>query len=81
MGFVLMGGARLACWMDQPHVQHVLLLLILANAAILGLENYASIESRWGQSLRLADQTLLCIFAAEIAARIVGHGRNFPRGP
>ena len=82
MGFVLMGWrARLACWIDQPRLQHVLLLLILANAAILGLESYPSIESRWGRWLGIADQALLCIFTAEIAARIVGHGRNFFRDP
>jgi len=82
MGFVLMGWrARLARWMDQPRLQHILLLLILANAAILGLESYPAIESRWGRWLGMADQVLLCIFTAEIAARIVGHGRNFFRDP
>lgn len=73
--------ARLASWVDQPRLQHVLLLLILANAAILGLESYPAIEARWKLWLVMADRTLLGIFTVEIAARIVGHGRNFFRDP
>jgi len=72
---------RLACWMDQPRLQRLLLLLILANAAILGLESYPAIEARWGRWLVMADRALLGIFTVEIAARMVGHGRNFFRDP
>ncbi len=80
-GVLTVWRARLACWMDQPRIQHVLLVLILANAAILGLESYPSIEARWGRWLVMADRLLLGIFTAEIALRIVGHGRNFFRDP
>jgi len=73
--------ARLAHRMEQPRLQHMLLVLILANAAILGLESYPVIQARWGQWLEIADRVLLGIFTVEIAARIVGNGRNFFRDP
>jgi voltage-gated sodium channel len=73
--------ARLASRMDQPRLQQVLLLLILANAAILGLESYPAIAERWGRWLSLGDRLLLGVFTVEIAVRIIAHGRRFFRDP
>ncbi len=73
--------ARLALWMDRPRLQQYLLLLILVNAAILGLESYPAIAERWGRWLAAADRVLLGIFTVEIAARIVARGGAFFRDP
>ena len=73
--------ARLAARVESPPAQHLLIALILANAAILGLETDPSVMARWGVWLVRLDQALLAVFVVEIVLRIVAHGARFFRDP
>ena len=46
------------------------LALILANAALMGLETWGPLVARWGGALVLAETVLQALFVAEIALRL-----------
>ncbi|HVL55655.1 MAG TPA: ion transporter [Burkholderiaceae bacterium] len=73
--------ARLAAQLERPATQRGIIALILANAAILGLETSPAVMARWGETLLVLDQAILTIFVVEIALRIVAHGPRFFRDP
>ena len=56
-----------------------MVLAILANAVVIGLETYDSIEDRHGDLLALLNDVFLGLFTLEIAVRIAAHGRR-PQG-
>lgn len=70
---------RCAAWLETPPVQNALIALILANAAILGLETFPAIDAKWGEALRVADKAILAIFVLEIGIRIAAHRGAFFR--
>jgi voltage-gated sodium channel len=72
---------RLAATIEAPRVQHAIILLILVNAAILGLETSEHAMARWGPTLIALDRGILAVFVVEIAVRLVAHGRRFFRDP
>jgi voltage-gated sodium channel len=72
---------KLAATVEAPQIQHTIIVLILINAAILGLETSPAAMARWGSTLQWLDQVILIIFVAEIAARIAAHGLRFFRDP
>lgn len=72
---------RLSCFIDHPGVQRALIVLILVNAAILGMETSKSIMARWGEWLVLADHFILAVFVVEIALRLAVHRWAFFRDP
>jgi voltage-gated sodium channel len=72
---------RLAARIEAPRAQRVLIALILANAAILGLETVPAAMDRWGPVLTMLDQVILAVFVVEIALRIAAHGLRFFRDP
>lgn len=72
---------RLAARLETPSMQNGLIALILVNAAILGLETFPSIEARWGDALRAADQTILAVFVVEIGIRVAAYRTAFFRDP
>ncbi|MFE7762766.1 ion transporter [Streptomyces sp. NPDC057438] len=58
--------------------------LILANAALLGVETYSALVAGWGTWLRLAEHAFLVAFTAEILVRACAHAdrpRDFLRDP
>ncbi|MDW8806745.1 ion transporter [Streptomyces scabiei] len=58
--------------------------LILANAALLGVETYSALVTGWGTWLRLAEHAFLVAFTAEILLRACAHAdrpRDFLRDP
>ncbi|MEU9735437.1 ion transporter [Streptomyces sp. NPDC048002] len=60
------------------------LSLILANAALLGLETYRGLAADWAHGLRLAEHLCLAAFTVEIALRLCAHAdrpRDFLRDP
>ncbi len=61
---------------DSSRFQIFIFGVILANAAVLGLETYESIERDAGAALALVNNVCLAIFVIEIAIRIVAHGRR-----
>ena len=64
---------------SQPWFGHTIIVLILVNAAILGLETYPSVMAAAGYWLVLVDHIILAIFVAEITLRVVAQGRAFVR--
>jgi voltage-gated sodium channel len=61
---------------DSNWFQLFILGVILANAVVLGLETYDSIEREAGEALDVLNGVFLGIFVVEIAIRIAAHGRR-----
>ncbi|GGW74010.1 ion transporter [Streptomyces griseoloalbus] len=58
--------------------------VILANAALLGLETYSGVVTEWHPWLRLAEQACLTAFTVEILLRMAAHAdrpRDFWKDP
>ena len=73
--------ARLQLWLEQPFVQHFILLLIVVNAVVLGLETSASVMADYGRTLLAVDAVILALFVVEIAVRIFVYRGSFFRDP
>ena len=70
---------RLRAFLDQRWFVNLVLVVILANALILGAETMVS-----GTALEILmdiDHTMLGFFVLELLLRIVAHGRKFFRDP
>jgi voltage-gated sodium channel len=61
---------------DQPQFQRAVLLLIIVNAALMGLETWPALQQRWSATFALANSVVQALFLAEIAVRIAAHGRK-----
>jgi voltage-gated sodium channel len=72
---------RLSQWLETPFVQHGLVVLILINALILGLETSALVMMKWGPWLIAADRMILAVFVIEIAVRLAAHRLAYFRDP
>ena len=72
---------RLQQVIEQPAVQRSILLLIVINAAILGMQTSPALVASWGELLRVLDMLILGVFVVEIAARIYVHRAAFFRDP
>lgn len=68
---------QLTVWLERRWVQRILLILILINAAILGLETSASVMAVAAEPLMLLDKAILAVFVLEIALRIFAHRLAF----
>ncbi len=73
--------ARLAAVLDDARVQHIILALILVNAAILGMETSPALMAAYGPLLTTLDKAILAVFVVEIAARLFVHRGAFFRDP
>ena len=73
--------ASLGQWITSQRVELVLIVLILVNAVILGLETFPGIMQSYGPFLKTIDRIILAIFVAEILLRIVANGWRFFRDP
>jgi voltage-gated sodium channel len=72
---------RLRDWIEGRAVQRWIVVLILVNAVILGLETSASVMTAIGPPLRAVDHAILAVFVVEIAARLIARGPSFFRDP
>ncbi len=66
---------------ENPGIQRIILILILINAVLLGLETSPGVMSRFGTLIRLMDQAILAVFVIEILLRIAVHRLAFFRDP
>ena len=73
--------SRLEQLIERPLVQRSILLLIVINAAILGMQTSPSLVASWGELLRVVDVLIVGVFVVEIAARIYVHRAAFFRDP
>ncbi|MGI5188831.1 ion transporter [Promicromonospora sp. CA-289599] len=70
---------RLRAFLDQRWFVNLVLVVILANALILGAETMVSGTAL--DILMVIDHTMLGFFVVELLLRIVAHGRKFFRDP
>ena len=72
---------RLAAIAEHPRFQRIIIVLIVANAATLGLETSPEIMASAGSVLVVLDHAMLTVFVAELAIRIGAYGWGFFRDP
>ncbi len=70
---------RLAKWVESPRIQQFVILVIVINAAILGMETSPAILREWGFWLHLADKVCLLVFVAELGAKLTAYRSLFWR--
>lgn len=71
----------LAAWLETPFVQRSLIVLILVNAVLLGMETSPSLMAGWGPWLVATDRAILAVFVVEIALKLAVHRFNYFRDP
>lgn len=72
---------RMRDFIERTDVQHGIIVLILINAVLLGLETVPSVMARAGGFIILLDNIILAIFVIEILCRLYVHRSNFWRDP
>lgn len=70
---------RLAGWVESGRVQLFVVIVILFNAAILGLETSPALMASHGPLLRILDKTCLFVFCLELALKLVAYRGLFWR--
>ena len=73
--------ARVREWVERPRVQNFIMVLIIINAVILGLETSPAAMAAYGEILLATDQVILGVFVVEILLRIFAHRTRFFRDP
>ena len=61
---------------DSPRFQGLIIGVIVANAVVLGLETYETLDDDIGGLLRTLNAVFLGIFTGEVAIRILAYGRR-----
>lgn len=72
---------KLAEVMDGKPVQRLITVLILINAAILGMLTSKEIVAEWGWLLLPVDRFILAVFVVELALRFAARGIGLLRDP
>ena len=72
---------RLRSFVEHRRFAQTVTVLIVINAALLGLETAPVLMGGWDALIGDADVVILGIFTIEIALRIAAHGRAFWRDP
>jgi voltage-gated sodium channel len=67
---------RLAPVVDSPAFTALVVVIILANALVLGLQTYPGLERDHGDTLRLLNNVFLAFFGVELLLRIASYGRR-----
>jgi voltage-gated sodium channel len=68
-------------WIESPKIQNLIMLLIVINAIILGLETVPEAMAAYGGILLGVDHFILGVFVIEILLRIYAHRMAFFRDP
>jgi voltage-gated sodium channel len=61
---------------ESPRFQTVIIVAILLNALVIGLETYDSIDDEHGDLLRTLNNVFLGVFTVEVLIRIAAYGRR-----
>jgi len=72
---------HIKAFIEQPRVQNSIIVLILINALLLGLETSAAVMSAVGPLLIALDKLILAVFVVEISLRLYVYGHAFWRDP
>ena len=68
-------------FVDNSIVQHAIVVLIILNAALLGLETSQDVMQAYGSELVLLDHFILGIFILELFLLIIARGTDFFKDP
>lgn len=66
---------------DDERFQTAVVVVIAANAVVLGLETSERVRDAVGPALHVLDHAMLAFFVVELLLRLVAHGRRFFRDP
>ncbi len=61
-------------FVNHPKVQHIIVFLIVLNAALLGLETSPAVMQAFGAELVILDHAILAVFILEILLLIAARG-------
>jgi voltage-gated sodium channel len=73
--------ARLYAWLETRQVQRAVILVIIINAAVLGLETVPDVNERFGTLLHQIDRFCLTIFVVELTLAMLAMRTRFFRDP
>jgi voltage-gated sodium channel len=65
----------------DPRTERFIMVVIIANAVVLGLETSKTVMASYGRVLEILDHIMLGIFVVELTARIIVHRWAFFRDP
>jgi voltage-gated sodium channel len=65
---------RLERFLDTPLVQHAVIVLIVLNAIVLGLETSSAVMATHGELLHRIDHAMLVVFVTELVLRLYAMG-------
>ena len=68
-------------FIEHSKVQGLIIVLILINAVLLGLETWPDAMAAYGPLIVTLDKGILAVFVVEIALRLYGHRAAFWRDP
>jgi voltage-gated sodium channel len=69
----------LGAWVESKRVQSFIIVLIVINAVILGMETSATIMAHIGPQLLALDKLILGVFVVEIGLKLIAQGASFFR--
>ena len=69
--------AKAGRWIESSRVQRAIVLLIILNAVILGMETSDTLMENFGVLLKTADQIILGVFVVEIAIKLFFYRLRF----
>jgi len=72
---------RIDTFLLKPWTQHTILVLIVVNAVLMGLETSSAIMAQAGSLIRAVDRAILMVFVVELTLRIFVHRLAFFRDP
>jgi len=72
---------RVHAFIEHAYVQNTIIVLILVNAVILGLETWPALMNTAGPLILALDQIILTLFVIEIVLRIYVHRYAFWKDP
>lgn len=73
--------SHVKAWVEAPWFTRTIMVLIVINAVILGMETYPGIMTVYGGSLKAIDHVILWVFVAELGLRLVVYRLRFFRDP
>lgn len=72
---------RLRSWVENARSQNFIILLIVLNAVLLGLETWPTAMASAGDLIIATDRVILGVFVVELMARLYVHRAGFWRDP
>ena len=74
---MLMLKEKVYTLVESSKFKNFILIVILINGIVMGLETYSGIINSYGEFLEFVDQVAIAIFIVEIVLRIYAHGGAF----